>query len=371
MKSVLCVSLALLLLALAPAAFSATWTGGMLYSRFGVTLDTQEYDFDPGAGEKIVNRFVNSWTPLLDPNWEAGVDVSYIVNDFYGYPSAGPVYLGTYGDDDTSGNLAGSPTTPGTVTEPSGGEVFDVEAIYMTNDERAIYIAILTSNPPPPGVPIDFDADEVPDITIMTGDLAIHTEEEVGLHSGDYAYGVDINHADEGENDYTADTTIGTELYKTDFDGFDAETDDWYTANTEFAVRNTNGEETNFYGQGLPSGQFVGDYDDGIRVKYINTNLLEGYEPGTSDPYASTWEINIILPISLFPEYAEMDYGEQRTFGVSFIPGCRNDGNDQQICLRLEHEFTGVPEPGTFVMAGLGLIGLALLKRRRSAEDGK
>ena len=30
--------------------WAATWTGGMLYSRFGVTLETEEYDMDPGPG---------------------------------------------------------------------------------------------------------------------------------------------------------------------------------------------------------------------------------------------------------------------------------------------------------------------------------
>jgi hypothetical protein len=220
--------------------WAATWTGGMLYSRFGVTLETEEYDMDPGSGTALINRFINSWTPSADPNAAAGVERAFVVDDFYGYPNSTALNLDdtyTYEGGQTDGNTSNEPAS---YTKPAGGEVFDTEAIYMTNDERALYIAIITSTPPPPGVPTPFG-------TVMTGDLAIHTQSDPLVHSGEYAYGLNLNMADTGEDAYDdTEDTIGTGLYKTDYDGPGDLDDDWYVGNLSLSATAGN-EETNFY----------------------------------------------------------------------------------------------------------------------------
>lgn len=343
-------------------AWSATWTGGMLYSRFGVTLETEEYDLDPGSGTALVNRFKSGiWTPSADPNAAAGVERAYIVDDYYGYRSLAAVDS-TTADLFWGGTVDGNTSNkPGTYTRPSRGEGFDTEAIYMTNDERALYIAIVTSTPPPPGI--------VGPLTIPTGDVALHTPDDVSIHSGEYAYGIDLNESDRPlESANTGSTVVGNKMYKTDYDGPESGTDDWYVGTPTLAV-SANLEETNFYGGGLASEAFVGDINDGLVVKYLNTELLEGYEPGTTDPYASTWEVNIIIPLSLLPEYQNLEYGESKSIGLTFIPGCRNDGAAGIANIRLDYEYHDVPEPGTFIMMGLGLAGMVWWKRRRKAAE--
>ncbi len=348
---------------LAASAGAGPWTGGLLYSRFGVTLDVEKYNFGDAVTPKEVYRFNNSWTPSTPPH--PNVDVDYIVNDFYAYPGEyREIYPAEYGSD-FDGHVVNDPTYS-TPTEPAGGEIYDVEAMYMTNDEHNIYLAIVTSVPPPPG--IELDEGEPTEVTISTGDLAIHTQDDGG-GGGDYYYGIDINHADTGENSVGTDDTIGSEMYQTEFFGKGADGDDWYTANLLDAVGGISREDTNFYGAGLAGSKLVGDATDGIIVKYLDTSLQEGYEETETDPDATTWEVNVVIPIDLMPEFRNIGRDETREMGFSFTPGCRNDGNDTLVSIELRGEYHDVPEPGTFIMTGLGLLGLALLRRRRNKAD--
>ena len=349
------------------SAWAATWQGGLLYSRFGVTLDCYSHVFASGSVYRFQNQTGNSmnWSPTASPHPDAVF--SYIVNDFCGYPSNGNMtasepgstnrayYVGPDGNGDVNDVTEG--------TWPSGGEVYDTEAIYMTNDEHNIYIAIITSMPPPPGVAVP-----PPNIMIATGDLAIHTPD------GDYWYGVDINRADNGPDSLgSLPTGEGNELYKTQGNRWQNQpnndpTGGWYTTNWSHKTSAVNSPDTNFR-----ASDFTGNKMGDVIVDYLNLSsngstgyFKEGYESTISD-YAkySTWEVNITIPISLLPDYAALKRGESRTIGFTFVAGCRNDGNSAHHILRLDGDYHDVPEPGTFVLTALGLLGLGLLRRRR------
>lgn len=341
---------------------ATTWTGGMLYERFGVTLEIEEYVF-PDSDGKSVYRFINnSWEPTVTPHPLVG-QFYYAVNDFYGWPSDGDVYFLPPEEQEPPGYSGGTVINDpysDTPTWPSGGEMFDTEAIYMTNDAGNIYIAIVTSMPPPPGFYVDAFG-----VTVSTGDLAIHTHD--GEDWYDYWYGVDINLADWGEEstfDPDMPTDIGQGLYRTEGEG-------WYTTNApDFAVdapHPVTGEspDTNFYGGGMPDNH-VGD----VIVKYLQTGLQEGYEPdlGLDLNLYSTWEVNITIPLALLPEYYSLKDGESRKIGFHFVSGCRNDGNADEYILRLDGEVHAVPEPGTLALTALGLLGLAYLRKRRMSK---
>lgn len=190
---------------------------------------------------------------------------------------------------------------------------------------------------------------------VATGDLAIHTS------SGDYDYGVDINLADRQTNGLVPaplPTTVGQGLYNTT-------STNWYTTNAANAVTAVTSPNTNFYGAGLATYK-LGD----VTVQYLNTQLREGYDVtlATGDySQLSTWEVDITIPLAMMPAYADMEYGDERVFAVTFAPGCRNDGNANRRILRLEGDVRVVPEPGTWALMLLGVAALVTWGRRRTA----
>lgn len=203
----------------------------ILDSRFGVSLA-----LEGGVGD-FPNMFV---LDSLDPTENLDT-VDWAVDDWYGNWSTTELALGT--------------TFRGTA--PSGGEWYDVEAIYFDNDQANFYIAIVTSVPHlsgyfgPTGVGI-YEARQGIDAWLRPGDLSIDLGLNAERQGWSYDYSVDIVH---DNRDLIAssvpmrDDLLGDLMYRTLNDTTptveNPADSDWYTSAPGYNVV-ANYEHTNF-----------------------------------------------------------------------------------------------------------------------------
>lgn len=187
---------------------------------------------------------------------------------------------------------------------PHGGEAFDIEAIYFDNDMTNAYISLVTSFPMAPGA-------------LYLGEYVTPGDFSIDLGFGAYDVGVDVA----GETGRIADT----------------ETADWYQPSSLFMAEEA---PTNFTG--------------GVDLGYAS---IDYYDYGLYERGHKTYVLDITIARS-----ALGNPGDGDNIGLGWTMGCRND------VLGLTGTFDGgpvVPEPGTLLLLGSGLLGMAGVARRR------
>jgi len=276
---------------------------------------------------------------------------SFIETDWYGTWS--------FENWDTSSDIV----DPGR-QEPFGGEWYDVEAMYLDNDQHNVYLAIVTS------CPFNKDWDAEPDVSgapsgigiyepryagtslmspfVIPGDIVI----DVGLNPRDekndkvtsYDFGIDLVHEQRNPKDpYVADTwddpyqhaiqgmrdmSLGNILYPTTADPGGSDIGDpyldltehphydWYTANVHAASewQHTNFDPYSSWGA-MPAS--VGN----VLVAYYQYDF-DGYRENNADTYI----IEAIIPLSLLEAGGATIQPGEATISVQWITGCRNEG---------------------------------------------
>ncbi|MCK4548235.1 MAG: hypothetical protein KAW17_12440 [Candidatus Eisenbacteria sp.] len=265
-KSLLCIATVVLL------AIPMTAGAGLLEDYFGVVLETGEVTLGETT---FLDVFVHDWNPTLHI---ATTDMA--MDDWYGKDV-----------------LSFDPWVTLFGSVPSGGEVFDVEAIYLDNNAAFLYLSIVTSFPPD-----GFTHPEIPDFHVVPGDIAI------GLNGGTYDFGIDV---DGGTGD----------LYATDVS-------DWFVYDESHSVA-AQGELANFSG-----GTLVGSLD----LTYQATGVIENE--------FDTHVIEVVIPMAYLghPMCGSEIY-------VHWVCSCRNDATGSNPILKLFGELDGGPsstEPSTW-----------------------
>jgi len=282
----------------------------LLKDYFGVNLSL----LPPHDGGNYYSFDPSSFTPTNHTS-----TVNYTASDWYGNWD--------FNDWDTT-------TVWG--TEPSGGEWYDVEAMYLDNDQYNVYLAIVTSCPfyknwtseisdAPAGVGIyeprysDFPLENrfvIPGDIII--DLGMNPRDEKDERMTSYDFGVDLVHEQRNPKDQNAtdiwndphqhnilgmrDNDIGHTLYKTMADPGGQDIGDpyldipgnpmydWYTANVheESEWQHTNFDPFSSWSN-MPSP--IGN----CTINYYKYNFSSDHRENNADTYI----IEATIPISL------------------------------------------------------------------------
>ena len=139
----------------------------------------------------------DAWS--VNETWIPNAQVTYIVEDNQNRLLGGSGFYGVHikgtGSTYTYYHEQKVKTTDGIWTiEPSGGEPFDLEAVYMDQDLSTLYIGIVTSMEPAP-----LNSYGNPDGGKRPGDFALNSDSDLTTGENGYEYGIVV-----GENPYPA-----------------------------------------------------------------------------------------------------------------------------------------------------------------------
>ncbi|MBN1138371.1 MAG: hypothetical protein JXM73_17415 [Anaerolineae bacterium] len=315
-------------------------SGALLQDRFGVTLGL----LAPWGGGSYRSFNPSTFAPTLNTE-----TADWIEADWYGNWSAGSFNHTT---------IRGS--------YPSGGEWYDVEAIYFDNDATNFYIAIVSSTPHlhdwgggHVGVGI-YETRNDYNVWIRPGDISLNLvlgapRQERNGTTWHYNLGIDITHDDRdtlGNTVQMHDADLGAALYRTAYDlgGSDVKnsaTSDWYTSGPGYNVT-AYWEHTNFdpLYSGRPAPEYLGETTTAY-YEYSFGGLLENNAP--------TYVYEVTVPRALLGS-DNPDPGD--TVGIQFVSGCRNDGDSNVAIVELTADVDDIETgdaPDSTNHAGIGM----------------
>jgi hypothetical protein len=220
-------------------------------------------------------------------------------------------------------------------TQPSGGEIYDVEALYYDRDDDYMYIAVLLSMNPMAGID-----------GVVPGDIAMNFGLNRPASDGfSYDYGVNVStesYVSEKTN-ATAGDVLGTGVYRT-------ADNDWYLGSPQSDVA-AQGQKTNFDPNRAGfSGTFLSDAVTGCNKLTLKNSLGNAHDEGGKTTY-------VLSATILLDDLKGIDLTKDWT--IQYVPGCRND----VLKLTVPGD-PNVPEPAALAILCGGAIAMLAMRRR-------